>query len=73
MNSARTFFDETLYDIELEDLYSLHAASNYSHLDKFCAVSLKLGDQMLNSVNESYRYLLIVFGLNGERICTEYL
>lgn len=66
MSKAKQFFEDTLFDISLESLYQLHSASNFSTDDKFCAVVLKLGDEMLQKVSENYKYLLIVYKRDGK-------
>lgn len=73
MKSARGFFEETLFDISLERLYSLQYASNFAHYDKYCAVVLKLGVDMLKTVNNSYYFLFLVYEKGGNCISKEYL
>lgn len=68
MNNAKKFFEDTLFDINLDRLYTLHSASNFAYFDKFCAIVLKVGPDMIEVVGDSYEYLFIVYARGGDRI-----
>ena len=73
MSEAKQYLADTVYQMELTPLYSIHCATNFAYFEKYCAIILKLGSEMLKKVGSGIQYLLTVWERGGKKLYSEYL
>lgn len=69
---ARDFLERIIFKVNLNSLYTVHSATNFSHFDRFSAVILRLGHRMRRVKNPSCKRSVIRDRKNYEMLLELY-